>query len=57
MGMDMGSNDSMSMDEHNAIMEDVNKSNGTSPLLYITLGISLLSFLLAAISLLRGKKE
>ncbi|WP_310832775.1 YcnI family copper-binding membrane protein [Paenibacillus pedocola] len=55
--MDMGNGDSMSMDEHNAIMENVDKSTGTSPLLYITLGISLLSFLLAAISLLRGKKE
>lgn len=55
--MDMGNGDSMSMDEHNAIMANVDKSNGTSPLLYITLGISLLSFLLAAISLLRGKKE
>lgn len=57
MDMDMGSGDSMSMDEHNAIMADVDKSTDTSPLLYITLGISLLSFLLAAISLLRGKKE
>ncbi|MNO04093.1 hypothetical protein D3C81_2249980 [compost metagenome] len=55
--MDMGNGNSMSMDEHNAIMADVDKSTGTSPLLYITMGISLLSFLLAAISLLRGKKE
>ncbi|WP_379141482.1 YcnI family protein [Paenibacillus sp. sgz500992] len=52
---DMG--DSMSMDEHKAIVEDLDKSSGTSPLLYIALGISLLSFLLAAISLLRGRKE
>ncbi|MNC31086.1 hypothetical protein D3C75_793950 [compost metagenome] len=57
MDMDMGNGNSMSMDEHNAIMEDVDKSTGTSPLLYITMVISLLSFLLAAISLLRGKKE
>ncbi len=57
MDMDMGNGGSMSMDEHNAIMADVDKSTETSPLLYITLGISLLSFLLAAISLLRGKKE
>lgn len=49
--------DSMSMDEHKAIVEDLDKSSGTSPLLYIALGISLLSFLLAAISLLRGRKE
>lgn len=55
--MDMGNSDSMSMEEHNAIMEDLDQSTGTSPLLYITLGISLLSFLLAAIGLLRGKKE
>lgn len=57
MDMDMGGSDSMSMDEHNAIMADVDKSTDTSPLLYITMGIALLSFLLAAISLLRGKKE
>lgn len=49
--------DSMSMDEHKAIVENLDKSSGTSPLLYIALGISLLSFLLAAISLLRGRKE
>lgn len=56
--MDTGNNDSMSMDEHNAIVEDLDKaSSSTSPLLYITLGISLVSFLLAAFSLLRGRKD
>ncbi|MBW4083072.1 YcnI family protein [Paenibacillus sp. S150] len=54
--MNMGGQDSMSMDEHNAIMEDLDQSSGVSPLLYITLGISLLSFLLAAIALLRGRQ-
>jgi uncharacterized protein YcnI len=54
---DMDDHDSMSMDEHKAIVEDLDKSSGTSPLLYIALGISLMSFLLAAISLLRGRKE
>lgn len=53
----MDDHDSMSMDEHNEIMKDLDTSSSTSPLLYITLGISLLSFLLAAISLLRGRKE
>ncbi|MGN7765036.1 DUF1775 domain-containing protein [Paenibacillus sp. 22594] len=53
--MDKGTKDSMSMDEHNAIMEDQNSTSSVSPLLYIALGISLLSFLLAAIGLLRGR--
>ncbi|AIQ46694.1 hypothetical protein R70723_13055 [Paenibacillus sp. FSL R7-0273] len=47
---------SMTMDEHEAIMENV-ESGSTSPMVYITLGISLLAFLLSAIALLRGKKE
>ena len=54
--MDMADDGSMSMDEHNAIMEEQENSS-VSPMLYIALGISLLSFLLAAIALLRGKKE
>ncbi|MEK5445407.1 YcnI family copper-binding membrane protein [Paenibacillus sp. FSL R7-0331] len=47
---------SMTMDEHEAIMENA-ESGSTSPMVYITLGISLLAFLLSAIALLRGKKE
>jgi uncharacterized protein YcnI len=54
-GMDMGSG-SMTMDEHEAIMENA-ESGSTSPMVYITLGISLLAFLLSAVALLRGKKE
>jgi uncharacterized protein YcnI len=48
---------SMSMDEHNAIVKDMDNNSGTSPLIYIAIGISLLAFLLAAISLLRGRKD
>ncbi|CAM4480474.1 DUF1775 domain-containing protein [Paenibacillus typhae] len=48
---------SMTMDEHEAIMENAEKSGSTSPMVYITLGISLLAFLLSAVALLRGKKE
>lgn len=55
--MDMSNDGSMTMDEHNAIMEEEGQSSSTSPMIYIALGISLLSFLLAAIALLRGKKE
>jgi uncharacterized protein YcnI len=55
--MDMADDGTMTMDEHNAIMEEEGNSSSVSPMLYITLGISLLSFLLAAIALLRGKKE
>lgn len=55
--MDMSNSGSMTMDEHNAIMEEEGQSSSTSPMIYIALGISLLSFLLAAIALLRGKKE
>lgn len=53
--MNMGDQDSMSMDEHNAIMEEHDKASGVSPMIYIALGISLLSFLLAAIALLRKR--
>lgn len=53
--MNMGGQDSMSMDEHNAIMEEQDKASGTSPMIYIALGISLLSFLLAVIALLRKR--
>lgn len=55
--MDMADDGTMTMDEHNAIMEEEGKTASVSPMLYIALGISLLSFLLAAIALLRGKKE
>ncbi|WNS45875.1 YcnI family protein [Paenibacillus sp. MMS20-IR301] len=55
--MDMSDGGSMTMDEHQAIMEEEGNNSGTSPMIYIALGISLLSFLLAAIALLRGKKE
>ncbi|WP_339315723.1 DUF1775 domain-containing protein [Paenibacillus sp. FSL R10-2734] len=48
---------SMSMEEHNAIMEDEEKSNSVNPMVYIAVGISLLAFLIAAISILRGRKE
>ncbi|NQX43747.1 YcnI family protein [Paenibacillus tritici] len=54
---DKASNDTMTMDEHQAIVDNEGASTGTSPMLYITLGISLVSFLLAAVALLRGKKE
>lgn len=47
--------DTMTMDEHQAIVE--NEGASTSPLIYITLGISLVSFLLSAVALLRGRKE
>jgi len=53
--MDMGDHASMSMDEHNAMMEE-QEDSAVSPMIYIALGISLLSFLLAAIALLRGNK-
>ncbi|HBS45593.1 MAG TPA: hypothetical protein DEA91_16055, partial [Paenibacillus sp.] len=50
-------NDSMSMEEHNAIMKDEEKINSVNPMVYIAVGISLLAFLIAAISILRGRKE
>ncbi|WP_379153466.1 YcnI family protein [Paenibacillus sp. sgz5001063] len=53
--MSAGAQDSMSMDEHNAIMGELDTKADVSPLLYITMGISLLSFLLAAIGLLRRR--
>lgn len=52
--MSMDEHGSMTMDEHNEIMDN---TSSTSPLIYIAIGISLLAFLLAAISLLRGRKE
>ncbi|UQZ36242.1 hypothetical protein C2I18_23580 [Paenibacillus sp. PK3_47] len=54
--MDMGGQGSMTMDEHNKIVEGMDNSS-TSPLIYIAIGISLVAFLLAAISLLRGRKD
>ncbi|WP_340022991.1 DUF1775 domain-containing protein [Paenibacillus sp. FSL K6-1096] len=47
----------MTMDEHQAIVAEENSKASVSPLLYITLGISLVSFLLSAVALLRGRKE
>jgi hypothetical protein len=47
----------MSMEEHNAIMENENNSTSVNPMVYIAVGISLLAFLIAAISILRGRKE
>ncbi|WP_238649658.1 DUF1775 domain-containing protein [Paenibacillus piscarius] len=47
----------MTMDEHEAIVAEENSKASVSPLLYITLGISLVSFLLSAVALLRGRKE
>lgn len=55
--MDMADNGTMTMDEHEAIMEEEGNSSSVSPMLYIALGISLLSFLLAAIALLRGRRS
>ncbi|WP_342410696.1 DUF1775 domain-containing protein [Paenibacillus sp. FSL R10-2778] len=53
-----GSSDNgMSMEEHNAIMESENNSTSVNPMVYIALGISLLAFLIATISILRGRKE
>lgn len=48
---------SMSMEEHEAIMKEEGKSSDVNPMVYIALGISLLSFLIATISILRGRKE
>ncbi|MNC10669.1 hypothetical protein D3C75_583360 [compost metagenome] len=53
--MDTADQGSMSMDEHNEIMEEHDKTSSVSPLIYIALGISLLSFLLAVIGLLRKR--
>lgn len=56
-GADTSASGTMTMDEHQAIMDQEDSKASVSPLLYIALGISLVSFLLATVALLRGRKE